>query len=114
MFPVCKSPSRHHDLCEDPDFGTSDYQSNLKAAQRLTGELLWVTQKSRPDIAFVVQWMASQAVRRPAHVAQVAHRVFRFLHHTRDACLELKPSAEGGLEVFTDASFAPTGVRAGS
>ena len=92
---------------EDPEART--YPEDLKTAQRLTGELLWLAQKSRPDIAFVVQWMAAHVTSRPSHVARVAHRIFKFLERSKGQLLELRPQANRGLEVFTDASFAPSG-----
>ncbi|CAE7272945.1 RE1 [Symbiodinium sp. CCMP2592] len=92
---------------EDPE--DVSYPTSLREAQRLTGELLWLAQKSRPDVSFVVQYMASHTIGRPRHVCDVAQRVFRYLSLTRDRHLRLVPEAEKGLEVFTDASFAPTG-----
>ena len=46
----------------------------LKRAQKITGELLWVT-RSRPDVLFVVTMMASALARRPCHVYRVGLKV---------------------------------------
>ncbi|CAE6970102.1 RE1 [Symbiodinium sp. CCMP2592] len=103
----CPKELLSDDDLEDPE--DVSYPTSLREAQRLTGELLWLAQKSRPDVSFVVQYMASHTIGRPRHVCDVAQRVFRYLSLTRDRHLRLMPEAERGLEVFTDASFAPTG-----
>ncbi|CAE7783644.1 RE1 [Symbiodinium sp. CCMP2592] len=103
----CPKELLSDDDLEDPE--DVSYPTSLREAQRLTGELLWLAQKSRPDVSFVVQYMASHTIGRPRHVCDVAQRVFRYLSLTRDRHLRLVPEAEKGLEVFTDASFAPTG-----
>ncbi|CAE7371234.1 RE1 [Symbiodinium sp. CCMP2592] len=103
----CPKELLSDDDLEDPE--DVSYPTSLREAQRLTGELLWLAQKSRPDVSFVVQYMASHTIGRPRHVCDVAQRVFRYLSLTRDRHLRLMPKAERGLEVFTDASFAPTG-----
>ena len=41
---------------EDEEPGT---EAQVKAAQRLCGELLWLAQQSRPDISYVVSAMGS-------------------------------------------------------
>ena len=104
---VCPREMLEEGEPEDPE--SRSYPEDLKTAQRLTGELLWLAQKSRPDIAFVAQWMAAHVTSRPSHVARVAHRIFKFLERSKGQLLELRPRANRGLEVFTDASFAPSG-----
>ncbi|CAE7352485.1 RE1, partial [Symbiodinium necroappetens] len=73
----------------------------LKRAQKITGELLWVT-RARPDILFVVTMMASALARRPCHVYRVGLKVMAYLAASVDVQL---------LEGFSDASFAPFGGR---
>ena len=53
-------------------------ESELKKAQKLTGELLWVI-RSRPDILFVTSMMASALSKRPCHVYRVGLKVMAYL-----------------------------------
>ena len=112
----------------------------LKAAQKITGELLWVT-RSRPDILYVVTMMASALTRRPCHVHRVGMKVVAYLAASVNVQLQLggreprgkekseqnsSPQAATAaaatpnhrcqniglsLEGFSDASFAPFGGR---
>ena len=97
----------------------------IRAAQMVTGELLWASVRTRPDIAFAVSIMGQQVTKRPKWVCQLGNHVLGFLKHTWDHCL-LYPSEVGGhghdgilqiprhkdlLEAYTDISFAPNGNR---
>ncbi|CAE7214330.1 RE1 [Symbiodinium microadriaticum] len=110
----------------------------LKRAQKITGELLWVT-RSRPDVLFVVTMMASALARRPCHVYRVGLKVMAYLAASVNVQLQLggrkhtelattaaatptaaadKPTTTHSmtdiglvLEGFSDASFAPFGGR---
>ncbi|CAE7330290.1 GIP [Symbiodinium natans] len=96
-------------LCEA--FEENPNQQDIRDAQKATGEALWVSQRSRPDISFVVNYMSSMSTRAPKQVLLVAERLFRYLHQTRNHRLELRATtgSEDLIEVFTDASFAPYG-----
>ena len=83
----------------------------LKAAQRITGELLWVSQRTRVDIAFGVGLMSSWTTKAPAFVTKVGLRILAYLANTRSMRLSLTPDDTDELQVFTDASFAPYGER---
>ena len=115
-------------------------EAELKKAQKITGELLWVT-RSRPDILFITSMMASTLSRRPCHVYRVGLKVMAYLASTvgvqlqlggRQAPQELEhsheqtqsaaqqqqpthspPTAMQGLVLvgYSDASFAPYGGR---
>ncbi|CAE7577689.1 RE1 [Symbiodinium sp. CCMP2456] len=105
----------------------------LKRAQKVTGELLWVT-RARPDILFVVTMMASALTKRPCHVYRVGMKVMAYLAASVEVQLQLggrqpvqqsqtaaaatDPQAPQHcanirlrLEGFSDASFAPFGGR---
>ncbi|CAE7876411.1 TY5A [Symbiodinium sp. KB8] len=60
----------------------------LKRAQKITGELLWVT-RSRPDVLFVVTMMASALARRPCHVYRVGLKVMAYLAASVNVQLQL-------------------------
>ena len=98
---------------------------DIKEAQGLTGELLWVSLRSRPDIAFAVSQMGQQVTKRPKWAVQVGKHVLGFLFSTADYCLNygskvgghgfddsLKiPRHERLIEAYSDISFAPAGNR---
>ena len=84
----------------------------LREAQRLTGELLWVTQRTRVDVAFVVSLMGSWCTRSPAFVIRVGLRVLEFLASTIDFKLSLIPiRSDKRVVVYSDASFSPHGAH---
>ena len=98
---------------------------DIKEAQGLTGELLWVSLRSRPDIAFAVSQMGQQVTKRPRWAVQVGKHVLGFLFSTTDYCLNYKsevgghgfddslqiPRHERLIEAYSDISFAPGGNR---
>ncbi|CAE7281567.1 GIP [Symbiodinium sp. CCMP2592] len=84
-----------------------------KRAQRVVGELLWLATKTRPDLLFTTNHMASMLGRRPDYVHRVGLRVLAYLSGTVDVRLTLGPTTEVSKELvcFTDASYAPYGRR---
>ena len=92
--------------CEDVAMSEED----LREAQRLTGELLWITQRSRPDLAYHVSIMASLTTKDAKRVVKIGQRMLGFLQRTIGMRLELRPGGEG-LSAYSDASFAPSGSR---
>ena len=84
----------------------------LRDAQRITGELLWISQRTRLDVVFCVGLMSSWASRAPQFVKKVGLRVLAYLANTKTLRLTLVPDKDDlELQVFTDASFAPYGER---
>ena len=82
----------------------------LRQAQRVTGELLWLTQRTRVDVAFIVSLMGSWTTRSPGYVVKMGQRLLDYLGTTRDFRLSLVPvEDEKKIVVFTDASFSPFG-----
>ena len=84
----------------------------LRQAQSICGELLWLSQRTRPDIAHTVSLLAAWTTKDPALVFKMGLRVLQYLHGTLEhrLVLEAEPGAPM-LECFTDASFAPYGSR---
>ncbi|OLP91876.1 Copia protein [Symbiodinium microadriaticum] len=100
------------------DGDDENYSSEeLKFAQRVVGEQLWLTMRSRPDLQFPVGFMAARVSRQPARVAQIARKLLAYLKTTREMKLVLGPTADddGKKEVFmigySDASFSPYGEK---
>ena len=90
--------------------GSSYDEIRLARKVTVTGELLWLTQRSRPDVAYHVSIMASLATRDAGRVVRIGDRFLGFRQRALDTRLEWRPSGEG-LAAYSDASFAPTGAR---
>ena len=83
----------------------------LRKAQKITGELLWLTQRTRIDLAYSVALMGSWCSKAPEYVQRMGLRILEFLSCTKKFRLSLVPHiAEGNrVAVYSDASFAPYG-----
>lgn len=57
--------------------------ASVTAAQTLIGELLWVSTKTRPDLAYGVSWMGSRATKNPKKAVQLGSQMIGYL---RDSC----------------------------
>ena len=107
-------------------------EAELRLGQRMVGEQLWLTMRSRPDLQFVVGHMAQWVSRHPRRVARVAKRVLAYLVSTLNLKLVLGGqqqdssiasasstrhaaasgvSSEVVLVGYSDSSFAPYGER---
>ena len=90
-----------------------------KKAQCLTGQLLWLSGRTRPDIAFAVSAMGQSIVHDPTEVINRGHHLIRFLKQAPDVSLKYGPAPDlygqwsqlkwkqtkGAIDVFSDASF---------
>ena len=86
-------------------------EHELREAQRITGELLWISQRTRVDISYSVGMMSSWVAKYPRQVSKIGHRILEYLANTRCDRLMLIPRKRSGLQIFTDASFAPYGAH---
>ena len=119
---------RHHKLQDTKGYGTpcpqewllgecdEDVQTytpeQLRRAQVLTGELLWLSGRSRPDIMHSVATMSSMCVKNPELVERIGCRVIGYLKNTASVCLWYRPQAsQFDVLGYSDASFAPQGSR---
>ena len=80
------------------------------SAQQLAGELFWVAQRSRPDVAYASTLASSLSTRAPVRSARIAQRAFLYLRDTPEWTLRFMPAA-ANLTGYGDASFAPEGGR---
>ena len=108
--------------------------AEVKEAQSLAGELLWLSQRTRPDLAFAVSQAASHTTSTPLRSVRISKHILRYLVGSRDMCMfflpptELTPHKEWFAEkhatdpflwsdspnhliAFTDASFASEGTK---
>ena len=89
----------------------------VKQAQQVVGELLWLAVRTRPDISYVVSWMGRHVAKAPKMVCQVAEHVIGYLQGTLDYALvygKCPLEGEGSLSeivALSDASHAPGGGR---
>ena len=99
-----------------------DYTADtLRAAQQITGELLWVQTRTRPDLSYVVGAMSRWLHKRPGYVVQLGHHAMKYLAGTPyyglryGVCspedwdpeeeLQTPPSFEQ-VDAFVDSSFS--------
>ena len=88
-------------------------ESELRQAQRLCGELLWIAQRSRPDISFPVAAMGSLLTKAAPRCITIGIKLLAYLQATMNYALCIQDSGPG-LTAWSDASFAPTGERSHS
>ena len=109
-----KIPAPREWLNVDPD-GQQENPStaDVRLAQRYVGELLWLSQRARPDLQFTVAIAASLALHQPKRVAAIAMRTLAYLQSTRFYRLRCVPTTESGADLvaYSDASYAPTGGK---
>ncbi|CAE7637232.1 LZTR1, partial [Symbiodinium sp. CCMP2456] len=104
---------------EEPETDT-ERQLLTKRAQALIGQLLWLSGRTRPDLAYGVSMAAQKIASSPAEAVARAEHLVRYLRSSSGVSLHYK-TAVGGcgrwnqlrhqqtpltLEVYTDASFA--------
>ena len=91
----------------------------IKEAQCLTGQLLWLSGRTRPDIAYAVSAMGRAIVQDPVETIIRGHHLIRFVRHSPDVALKYGSApndygrwgqlqwkqTDGAIDVFSDASF---------
>ena len=79
-------------------------------AQKVAGEVLWLAQRTRPDLAFVSSVMSALTTKAPARVSTIGRKVMTYLQKTKSYRLQVNCDASG-LTLFADSAFAPEGAR---
>ena len=95
--------------------------ADVRLAQKMSGGLLWLASRTRPDIAFAVSRVASLAASRPKQSLCFGKKVLRYLAASRTLALEYAPQAadqsrypvEVHVETFADASLEDVGSQTG-
>ena len=71
-IPLAKEP----EVVDNPEEKTA---ANVKDAQKVVGELVWITARTRPDLAFVVSKLASMITKSPLQVVSLVKSVWHYL-----------------------------------
>ena len=83
-------------------------REDIKQAQIVTGELEWLTSRTRPDIAFSASIMARMIHKRPKWVKETGMQVLKYLHGSMGWGLNYTRIDDPTvLNVLVDASYAP-------
>ena len=97
---------------ESEDEGKQPEEATIRMAQKVTGEALWLSTRSRPELAHSVACMAGKALKWPTRTLEISKRVMQYLAKTVDYGIIYKLNKEDPLlVVYSDASFAPGGGR---
>ena len=82
---------------------TEEHRSSedVRMAQKVTGELMWMVTKSRPDLMFLLAKMSQSTLKSPREVASVARQAWKYLRRTaserRNLVEKEKRRGVGGL-----------------
>ena len=109
LIPVAKDQATFLIEEEEKTFTVAE----LRTAQQCAGELLWVSQRTRPDISYVASLVGSLATRAPRRAIQTAEKAIAYLQRTMGYSLIYQTDGSG-LVAYCDASFAPEGGRSHS
>ena len=85
----------------------------VKEAQKLAGEILWVSGRTRPDVSFAGALVSSLATRAPKRSRELGVKIMSYLVRAKSLKLQIRPD-ETGLSLYTDASFAPDSEKSRS
>ena len=86
---------------------------DTKAAQQLTGEVLWISQRTRPDLSYVASLMATLTTRAPKRALAVGNKTLGYVQRTMDYRMKI-PGCGSELTLYCDAAFAPEGGKSHS
>ena len=108
------------DLDEDEEEKKVDL-AQLRQAQQLAGELIWVSTRTRVDIAFAVGAMSRRLHRDPTGALRIGEQILSFLRKFPGLGIQYSPCEPtemdenqvprmmDTIEVFADVSYAPGG-----
>ncbi|CAE7242309.1 RE1 [Symbiodinium natans] len=122
--PVIAEPQHGENLSADlaepaPELG------RLRVAQKLAGELLWVSSRTRPDLAFGVSLLGQRLTKHTEASIEAGHQMIKYLRGTQGYEIIYGEPGQGHgvddvlaaartpnlLELFADASFCPGSDR---
>lgn len=79
--------------------------ANMKEAQRIVGELIWLVTRCRPDLMYPVSVMSMLSTRRPKRVQTMAIQVWKYLAATIEEGLGFNNEEAMDVQTYADASF---------
>ena len=88
---------------------------DILQAQRIAGALIWLSTRTRPDIAYAQSRISSMATKAPKKALEEGQRVLRYLKGTMTVGLHFKTCKYGeDVIAYTDANFAVSRSQTGS
>ena len=96
-WPQAKGSNQIHLRIPDPEAPEEDPDANLvREAQALTGALLWLSTRCRPELTYAVHVMSKHAVKRPRITIENGHQVLKFLKETKAALVYSRTASWNG------------------
>ena len=83
----------------------SPTEETVCIAQRLIGEILWLSQRTRPDLAFTACVLAMLSTNAPVRAARIAERAQAYVQATNAFALTAGAD-DTGLIAYSNASYA--------
>ena len=83
---------------------------DIALAQRVTGELMWLCHRTRPDISYTCALMSSITLKAPRRCLAIGEKALRYLQATREYKMMIRVD-NTNLVLFPDAAFAPNNSR---
>ena len=103
-----------------PDVEDGIDPADVRKCQQLLGELLWLSGRTRPDLAFAVSTLSGWVTKCPKKVQELGRYLLGYLQETWEFVLVYKSCLTGQgeptdelmkLTLLSDASHAPQGLR---
>ena len=85
-------------------------EQEIRAAQQIAGEILWVSQRTRPDVAYTASLISSLSARAPRRAVGIGLKCLGYLQRTAGYHLRVQTHNQV-IAAWTDASFAPEGAK---
>ena len=85
-------------------------EETVRTAQRLTGEIVWLSQCTRPDLAFTACVFASLSTKAPQRAIRIAEKALAYVQRSKGTFLTAEAD-DMQLVAYSDASYAPEGNR---
>ena len=100
---------------ELPDEGTELDPNDVLRAQKMAGSLIWLSTRTRPDIAYVQSRISSMATKAPQRAIKEGLRALRYLQGTKSVGLRFEACENHNeLIAYTDANFGANRSQSGT
>ncbi|CAE7392349.1 RE1 [Symbiodinium natans] len=97
-------------LCDDDyDLQEENYtESELRRGQKITGECLWLSCRTRPDLLFVTNYMSSTVSRSPCRVHRIGLKVIAYLNATVDLKIRVDKIPSSSNQIPSSSNQIPS------